>query len=72
MDRYLMIGLLYIAGGFILICTMKKPYFFWEHRKAIFARKIMGDVGTSIFYYIIAALCFFAATMNLLEMLNII
>ena len=44
---YFLIG----AGIFTLVCTFLKPDFYWESRKAIRMRKLLGDRGASFFYY---------------------
>jgi len=39
-----------IAGTVIGILTLIKPNFFWNHPKAAFVRRFLGDRGTTIFY----------------------
>jgi tetratricopeptide (TPR) repeat protein len=43
-----------IAGTIIGILTLFKPNFFWNHRKAAFVRRFLGDRGTTIFYLIVS------------------
>ncbi|MES2559559.1 MAG: tetratricopeptide repeat protein [Bacteroidota bacterium] len=45
---------LMIAGVAIAILTLVKPNFFWNRRKALFVRGILGDAGTTILYLLIA------------------
>jgi tetratricopeptide (TPR) repeat protein len=45
---------LIIAGVAIGILTLIKPNFFWNHPKAMFARKYIGDKGTILLYLIIS------------------
>ena len=44
---FIIIGILTILG------TYYKPAFYWESRKAVALRRIIGDTATEIFYYII-------------------
>lgn len=47
-------GFLFIVLGiFTLVCTFYKPSFYWESRKAKSMRKLIGDNGTTMLYYII-------------------
>lgn len=43
-----------IAGSIIGILTLIKPNFFWNHRKALFVRRFLGEIGTTILYLIIS------------------
>jgi len=52
-DRTFLIGI----GAFIAICTWRKPWWFWEHPKARFVRDIIGDLPTTVAYYLISAGC---------------
>lgn len=45
--------LLIVIGIFTLVCTYYKPSFYWESRKAQQMRKLIGDKGTEIMYYLI-------------------
>jgi hypothetical protein len=48
-DRvFLVVGGLLTLGG-----TWLRPWWFWEHPKALFLRRILGDSGTALFYTII-------------------
>jgi hypothetical protein len=48
-DRvFLVVGGLLTLGG-----TWLRPWWFWEHPKALFLRRILGDRGTALFYTII-------------------
>lgn len=58
--------ILILVGIFTFTCTLKKPNFFWEHRKAKFLRKIIGDRATVIFYLIISVI---ATVVGLLVMI---
>ena len=55
-----------IAGTVIGILTLIKPNFFWNHPKAAFVRRFLGDKGTTIFYLIasVAMLTFGIYTMT--------
>ncbi|WFD08950.1 hypothetical protein [Tepidibacter hydrothermalis] len=55
-----------LIGLFTLICTIKKPNFFWENRKALRMRRLIGDKITSIFYIIIGAFALGGGTIALL------
>lgn len=46
------------AGILLLILTLKRPNWFWNHPKATFVREILGDLGTSIAYCGVALLLF--------------
>lgn len=41
------------AGLFAIICTILKPAFHWESRKAKQLRNLIGNTATSIFYILI-------------------
>jgi hypothetical protein len=45
---------LIIAGTVIGIMTIMKPNFFWNHPKAAFVRRFLGDIGTTIFYLLVS------------------
>lgn len=45
--------LLIIIGIFMIICTIKKPNFFWNNRKAMPLRNLLGDKAVAIIYIII-------------------
>jgi hypothetical protein len=54
-DRvFLVVGGLLTLGG-----TWLRPWWFWEHPKALFLRRILGDSGTALFYMIIGMGRFF-------------
>ncbi|PAB60230.1 hypothetical protein [Anaeromicrobium sediminis] len=56
-----------IAGLFAIICTLKKPAFYWESRKARRMRGFIGDTGTTIFYLIIGTFLTGAGIINLFQ-----
>jgi len=58
-----------LLGIFVIFCTFKKFPFYWEDRKAIFLRKLIGDRGASIIYYTIGLL---ASIFGVLEVTNLI
>lgn len=61
-------GIIFILIGlFSIICTIKKPNFFWESRKALRMRKLLGDKITSIFYIVIGAFSLGGGTIALLS-----
>ncbi len=51
------VGAIYfiIVGTAIGILTLIKPNFFWNHHKAQFVRRYLGDKGTT-FLYLIASI----------------
>ena len=60
-------GIIFILIGlFSIICTIKKPNFFWESRKALRMRKLLGDKITSVFYIVVGALAFGGGAIALL------
>ena len=43
-----------VVGGFLTLGgTWLRPWWFWEHPKALFLRRILGDSGTALVYTII-------------------
>lgn len=52
--------LVLILGLFILICTIKKPNFFWESLKVKFTRRILGDKITTYLYFGLSGFLIFA------------
>ena len=42
-------------------CTLRKPWWFWDHWKAGFVRGLIGDQATTIVYLVFAALLLYAA-----------
>ncbi|SHI57945.1 hypothetical protein [Lutispora thermophila] len=56
-------------GLFTTICTLLKPDFYWENRKAVALRKLVGDRIAAIFYLIIGILCIGFGIAILLELL---
>ena len=42
-----------LIGVFVLVCTIGKFPFYWDSRKAMRLRKLIGDGATSIVYYVI-------------------
>jgi hypothetical protein len=44
-----------VIGGFLTLGgSWLKPWWFWQHPKALFLRRVMGDEGATLFYTIIA------------------
>lgn len=48
--------LLIVFAVFAISCTYFKPSFYWDSRKAARLRNLLGDLGTSIFYYAIGVM----------------
>ncbi len=60
-------GIIFILIGlFSIICIIKKPNFFWESRKAIRMRKLLGDKITFAFYIVVGVLAFGGGVIALL------
>ena len=45
--------LFFAVGVFTVVCTIKKPAFYWESRKARNMRELIGDRGAEIFYVLL-------------------
>ncbi|MDF2474303.1 MAG: hypothetical protein K0R21_2085, partial [Anaerocolumna sp.] len=61
-----------LIGLFIIIHTLLKPKYFWEHRKAKALRNRFGDTPTTILYLIIGGLLFLLGILlGILTVLNI-
>lgn len=58
------------AGLFSIICTILKPAFYWESRKAKQLRNLLGNTATSVFYILIGAAltCMALAFVNFINM----
>ena len=39
-----------VGGGFTLVGTWWRPWWFWEHPKAHFIRGLIGEAGTTLVY----------------------
>jgi hypothetical protein len=50
-DRVFLVvgGLLTLGGGWL------RPWWFWEHPKALFLRRILGDTGAALVYTILGS-----------------
>lgn len=57
------------AGLFAIICTVLKPPFYWESRKARRLRNLIGNAATSVFYIVIGI---FLVCFSLADLLGII
>jgi hypothetical protein len=53
----------FVAGfGLALAwCTVRKPWWFWDHWKAGLLRKLIGDSGTTVVYFLIAGVLLYLA-----------
>lgn len=60
---------LLIIGLFILICTIFRLPFYWNSRKALRMRRLVGDTVTFFLYIIIGA---GIGALGLLDILNIV
>ena len=57
MNVYGLLGILSIFySGFVVYIAVKKPEKLWEMMKIKMIRKILGDKGTVIFFYVCALL----------------
>lgn len=49
-------GILFILMGiFTVFCTITKPNFYWNSRKALRFRKLIGDFGATVFYCVVGS-----------------
>lgn len=60
-----------LIGLFITICTLAKPSFYWENRKALRLRRLVGDGITTILYLIIGILCIGISIANFLGIVSL-
>lgn len=57
MDGWALLGLLLIAyAAFVVYLNIKKPEKIWDMAKIRMFRKLLGEQGTVIFFYIFAAI----------------
>ncbi len=64
-------GYISIALGiYVLVCTLAKPKFFWESKKATRLRKSIGDSKAAIVYYIIAGIALIVGVMSMLGIID--
>ncbi len=57
MNGLALLGLfLIIYSGIVVLLAVKQPKSIWEMAKVRFFRKLFGEKGTVIFFYIIAAI----------------
>ncbi|HHY78413.1 MAG TPA: hypothetical protein GX498_07925 [Clostridiales bacterium] len=63
--------ILILIGLFAVICTLLKPTFYWEHRKALILRKLLGDRITTIFYLVLGILLIGLGIANLLGLVSL-
>jgi hypothetical protein len=55
MDGLALLGIVLILYGiFVVYLTIKKPTSIWDMSKIKFFRKVLGEKGTEIFFYIFA------------------
>ncbi|MCK8060619.1 MULTISPECIES: hypothetical protein [unclassified Fusibacter] len=59
------------AGLFALICTVIKPSFYWESRKAKRMRKLMGDGITTVIYLVIGSAITVAGLLEIFGVINL-
>lgn len=58
MDGLALLGLFLIVYGVALVgITAKKPKGIWEMAKIRMFRKVLGEGGTVLFFYIFAVVC---------------
>ncbi len=53
LDRVFWVG----CGVFIGVLTVLRPWWFWEHYKARWLRRMIGDAPTAALYLVVAAVC---------------
>ncbi|TCO79117.1 hypothetical protein [Marinisporobacter balticus] len=63
--------LLLLAGLFAIICTLKKPAFYWESRKARRLRRFIGDTAATFFYMGMGIILVGISIFNLLGIITI-
>ncbi|MDF2613726.1 MAG: hypothetical protein K0S71_1512 [Clostridia bacterium] len=62
-----------LIGVFIIINTISKPRYFWEHRKAVALRQWLGDRNATIIYLVLGgALLVVGVLLGVLATLNIL
>lgn len=59
------------AGLFAIICTVLKPDFYWESRKAKRLRNLIGNTGTSVLYIVIGIVLSCMAIADLLGLITL-
>lgn len=57
-------------GAYVLICTLIKPKFFWESKKATRLRKSIGDSKAAIVYFVIAAVALFVGVLSMMGIID--
>ncbi|MDD5602658.1 MAG: hypothetical protein PHG48_01065 [Eubacteriales bacterium] len=58
MNGWALLGLILVAYGvFVAYVAYKKPVKIWDMAKIRLFRKMLGENGTRILFYIIAAVC---------------
>ncbi|QZY55745.1 hypothetical protein [Crassaminicella profunda] len=55
-----------LVGIFTIICTLTKPAFYWESRKARGLRRFIGDGGATIVYLLLGVFFLGFSITNLL------
>ncbi|WP_053956105.1 hypothetical protein [Inediibacterium massiliense] len=58
--------LILLVSIFTIICTLLKPPFYWESRKAKNLRRFLGDGGATIVYLLIGIFLLVTSLANLL------
>lgn len=57
MNGWALLGiLLLLYAGFVLVVGIKKPMGLWEMKKIQLFRKILGEKGTQILFFVFAAI----------------
>ncbi len=49
--------ILLLIGVFAIICTLLKPPFYWESKKALRLRRLVGDRIATLLYLVIGIFC---------------
>ncbi len=59
-------GILLVAvGAFTIFCTLTKPGFYWNSRRAQRMRRFIGDGATTLLYLVIGAAVFIAGALEI-------
>lgn len=62
---------LLLAGLFAIICTLKKPAFYWESRRAKRLRRFIGDTAATFFYIGIGIILVVISILRLLGIITV-
>ncbi|GAB6088327.1 hypothetical protein [Alkaliphilus crotonatoxidans] len=60
-----------LIGLFAITCTIIRPGFYWQSRKARQLRRLLGDTGASLVYILIGIFLIGIALADLTGMINL-